>query len=608
MILFIDIGGTPANILEKKKYGLAIKNGTPKEKIVAILDPFDLSRKERTFEYNGKKIKLKIKSRNVNLNSEIEKVAVPEGLPFFGIMNVREIMNNLVKFFYPNLKTINLEEVLSKNKQIVYGILKKTKTPVRAICPSCNQFRRILLGENSMCCNVKDNEIIDSGKYIPQEGLLPVILFLCGYKTFSNDKEKSKKIKNIQKIIGFKGNPLVNYIKEEELVKLRKGDEMEETVKGFRDFTGKEALKREKIKEIITKKFKIYGFEPAETPIVEYEGFVKRNNTQDEVISDIFRLKDKGQRNLALRYEFTFQLKRLAKNKKLPYRRYQIGEVFRDEPVSSNRFRQFTQCDIDVVGSTIRDEAEVLKVFSEILEELKVKYKIEINNRKLLNEILENEKIKEKEQVIREIDKIDKLPEKEVRNNLKKLGAEKLIKIFKKPKSFFEKYSSYKEIEKLLNYCKKFNVKVKFSPSLARGLSYYSGSIFEIKLKNQKESIAGGGSYIINGIQSTGISFGLERLSSVDVKLEGIRCLVISINQDEKSIKLAQELRKQQISCFIMDKISKALDYANAMKIPYVIFVGERETKLEKFKLRDMKTGKESMLSEKELISVFKKA
>ncbi|MEM4640932.1 MAG: HisS family protein [Candidatus Pacearchaeota archaeon] len=375
-------------------------------------------------------------------------------------------------------------------------------------------------------------------------------------------------------------------------------------VKGFRDFTEEEALKREKIKEIIIKKFKTYGFEPAETPIIEYEDFAKKEQFE-ETISEIFKLKDRGKRNLALRYELTFQLKRIAKNKKLPYRRYQIGEVFRDEPVSANRFRQFTQCDIDVVGSTIRDEAEILKIFSEILEELKIDATIVINNRKLLDEILEEQGIEKqnREKVIKELDKLNKLPESEVKENLKKFNAEKLIEIVKKPKKFFEKYSAFKEIKELLKYCKIFKVKVKFLPSLARGLAYYNGNIFEIFTKKMKESIAGGGSYLIEKIQSTGISFGLERLSSLaKVQVEGVKCLIISIGQEKEAIELAQKLRKKQISCFVMDKIYKAVEYANAKKIPYVIFVGKKELEKEKFKLRDMKTGEEKLLTLNKLL------
>jgi histidyl-tRNA synthetase len=213
-----------------------------------------------------------------------------------------------------------------------------------------------------------------------------------------------------------------------------------ELVKGFNDYTGPEAIKRAKVKEIIVRTFEKYGFLPAETPIIEYEEFVKGENPKDEAVSDIYKLKDKGDRALALRYEFTFQLKRLMQNKKLPYKRYQIGEVFRDEPVSANRFRQITMCDADIIGSTIKDETEILAIAKEILEELKIDYVIYFNNRKLLNEVLEKSKIKYKSEVIKELDKLDKLTEKEVIENLKKYNAEKILKLFKQEKSFFKKY------------------------------------------------------------------------------------------------------------------------------------------------------------------------
>ena len=197
---------------------------------------------------------------------------------------------------------------------------------------------------------------------------------------------------------------------------------MTETVKGFRDYTGEEAEKRTEVKKVIEAAFEQYGFEPAETPIIEYEQFVRGENKEDEAVSDIFKLQDKGKRELALRYEFTFQLKRLMKNKKLPYKRYQIGEVFRDEPVSSNRLRQFIQCDVDVVGSTVKDEAEILALSSEIFNKLGIEPIILINNRALLNEILDDNKIKESDrlQVLREIDKYDKIGESQVKINLKK--------------------------------------------------------------------------------------------------------------------------------------------------------------------------------------------
>src|SRR3989338_5632255 len=271
---------------------------------------------------------------------------------------------------------------------------------------------------------------------------------------------------------------------------------------------------------------------------------------------------NEGEKKLALRYEFTFQLKRLAMNKKLPYKRYQIGPVFRDEPIAGNRWRQFIQCDADIVGSSIKDEAEILAIASEIFEKLGIKIKINFNNRKLLNEILDKEKIKQeqKAEVIRELDKLDKLNEKEVRENLKKYKAEKVLDIFNKKEKDFEKYASYAEIAELKKECGELGIEINFMPFLARGLSYYNGSIFEVKTEpgeikktsgflndsksegfvNMKETIAGGGSYLVNGIQSTGISFGLDRLEMLaKLKETNNKTLIISIAQDEKARELA---------------------------------------------------------------------
>ena len=165
---------------------------------------------------------------------------------------------------------------------------------------------------------------------------------------------------------------------------------IDKPIKGFCDCTGEEALKRAEIRKILVDIFERYGFEPAETPVIESEEFVRGGNKQDEAVSDIYKLRDKGKRKLALRYEFTFQLKRIAKNKKLPYKRYEIGVVFRDEPVSSNRFRQFVQCDADIVGSTIKDEAEIIALAKEVFDKLGIKVDILINSRRLLNDVLDD--------------------------------------------------------------------------------------------------------------------------------------------------------------------------------------------------------------------------
>lgn len=376
-----------------------------------------------------------------------------------------------------------------------------------------------------------------------------------------------------------------------------------EPVKGFRDFVGESAEKLSFVKKTLIENFENYSFQPAETPIIEYEEFVRGENKEDEAVSDIFKLQDKGKRKLALRYEFTFQLKRLMKNQKLPYRRYQIGPVFRDEPTKENRLRQFTQADVDIVGtssSMMRDEAEVLAMTSKILEEFGIKPIILVNNRKLLNEILDDLKIKskDKEQVLREIDKYDKISETELKKNLKKYKAEKLLSALKQGEDYFNKFPAYKEIIGLMEYCKLYGLKILFSPTIVRGLSYYNGSVFEVKARGIKETIVAGGSYMFNNIQCTGISFGLERLSSiVKLKSEKEKFLIVSLNQDKAAISLAQNLRKKGKSATIYyGKPSKALEYANAYKIEKVIFVGEKEIKRKKFKIKDMKTGKENSL------------
>ncbi|UCD20917.1 MAG: histidine--tRNA ligase [archaeon] len=392
-----------------------------------------------------------------------------------------------------------------------------------------------------------------------------------------------------------------------------------ESVKGFRDILGVEALKRIKVKEIIEKWFRLYGFSPIETPIIEYEKIVKGDNLQDEAVSNIFKLKDRGKRALALRYEFTFQLARLLKqnpNLKLPFRRYQIGSVFRDEPVAKGRYREFTQCDIDIIGdSSIKADAEVLAVVNDIFKELKIEVKIRINNKKLLDDLLTRFGISDKEKVLRELDKLDKLTRQEIEKNISSVTgnkkAKKILDFIKKDLSFFteEEFKGSDEVKELIKLCKDYGFNVEFDASLARGLSYYTGNVFEINSKQYKFSLVGGGRFddsvgrLLNKqIPAVGLSFGLDRITGIaKVDSDRVKCIVISINQDKESIKIVKELRKNNISCFIMDKISKALEYANKEKIPYVVFIGSEEIKKKKFKLRDMKTGKERFLTSKQL-------
>jgi histidyl-tRNA synthetase len=376
-------------------------------------------------------------------------------------------------------------------------------------------------------------------------------------------------------------------------------------VKGFNEFVGVEAARRAEIRKIILRNFELYGFEPTESPTVEFEEFVGKDANED-TISEIFRLEDRGKRKLALKYESTFQLKRLARNQKLPFKRYTIAQVFRDEPTGSNRFREFSQCDVDVVGSGSKDEAEVLSLAKRILDELGIESVIYFNNRRLLNEIMVDLNIEEKnrETVVRELDKLDKLPREKVAANLKKVGAEKILKVITGDLS---KYKFYGEVLELMKLCKMYGVELKFSPTLARGLNYYNGTVFEIKTSSNVGTICGGGAYMIGDVQAFGFAFGVDRLAVLsEVEGEVARVLVLSLDEDKVAIDLTKKLRDNGVSVnLLIDKaIGKGLDYANVKGTRKVVFVGKEEVKSGKFKVKDMVSGDEKLLSEKDVLKI----
>jgi len=398
---------------------------------------------------------------------------------------------------------------------------------------------------------------------------------------------------------------------------------MIETVRGFRDILPPLSIKRQKVLEVIRKYFTLYGFLPIDTPLIEYDELLKGDNENDSAVSERFRLKDRGERNLGLRYEFTVQLSRILKenpNIKLPFKRWQIGSNFRDEPTGPGRYREFIQCDADSIGDpSIQADAECLALASSILNELGIQYKILINNRKLVNEICADLGIDNVPDVLKEIDKLDKSGAIEVKINLVKyVDKEKIVRLFE----MLEKnltdlvkagYEGAKEIKELQKYCKMYSLKPEFSPSLVRGLSYYTGSVFEIKEKTGKTSntIASGGrynkkvgKYLGKEIPAVGISFGLDRIEEIaDIKVINTTVLMISIEKDQEAISLAEKLRKENIPIILQfGKISKGLEYANALALPYVLFLGADEVKAKKYKIRDMKSGKEEMVGIQDLM------
>jgi len=402
--------------------------------------------------------------------------------------------------------------------------------------------------------------------------------------------------------------------------------------KGTRDFLPEEKIKRQYIVDTLRKVFENYGFNPLETPILErYENLSAKfaAGEESDALKETFKLKDQGGRQLGLRFDLTVPMCRfIAMNPqlKMPFKRYQIGRAFRDGPIKTGRVREFWQCDVDIVGvKSMKADAEILNLVKDAFKALKLKVKMKVNNRKLLNSILDSLKIKNKDSVIVTIDKLYKIGidgvKKELKNkkvkNIKELM--KIISITGSNKEKFESLEFLKdkegldELKELSKYFKNFE----FDISLARGLSYYTGTVFEIVLDDKLLgcSIAGGGRYdkMIGGFigkneyPAVGIAFGLEPISNV-IKFKEIKSLsklfVIPIGTYKESLKIVQELRKNiNVEIDLMDRnISKNLNYANKLGIPYVLFVGSDEIKKGKYKLKDMESGKEEFLDLKGLV------
>jgi histidyl-tRNA synthetase len=235
--------------------------------------------------------------------------------------------------------------------------------------------------------------------------------------------------------------------------------------------------------------------------------------------------------------------------------------------------------------------------------------------------------MKNVKQVMRELDKLEKIGEDEVKVNLRKYASANqivtLFKLLEKDLKFYKEnaFDGADELDELIKECKSYGVKVKFRPTMVRGFAYYTGNIFELKIPGKNTIVAGGrydktvGKYLNNDIPAVGASFSIEALTGIcaeeisQLKTDIYpKALIISLEQDNESVKLAKKLRKNEISCFVsFAKIGKALDYANSQKIPFVIFLGDEEVSKNKFKLKDMISGGEKLLSEKQLINKLKK-
>ena len=399
-------------------------------------------------------------------------------------------------------------------------------------------------------------------------------------------------------------------------------------VNGFKDFLPPESIKRNEVRKIIERTFELYGFIPTETPIIEFDELIKSEslpNQEDEAITNRFKLQDKGGRNLGLRYELTFQLARIFKqnpNITLPFKRYQIGEVFRDEPILAGKFKQFTQCNIDIIGDgTIKADIECLVIISDILKRLKIDSDIDVNNRKLLKSIIESVQIRDINNVMTELIKIEKFGEDNVKVNLKKYADSNQIltmfKIFEKGLDFLveNEFEGASELKELIDGAKKQGIEIKFNPILIRDHSYYTGNVFEVKESGKSSIVAGGrydksvGKYLDKDIPAVGISIGLERITeSAKINFEGInRTLIVLVEENIETVKLAKLLRKENISCFVwFDKLEKALEYAKYYNIQNIILVNQDAIEGKKFKLKNVDSGEEKLLTIKQIIRILK--
>ena len=435
--------------------------------------------------------------------------------------------------------------------------------------------------------------------------------------------------------------------------------------KGTRDFGPGEMKKREYLFKIFKDTFSLYGFNALETPSMENinvlngkygeEGdkLIFRILDSGDFIKDVDNIESKDSNNLrkeiskkGLRYDLTVPFARYVSMNRdkitLPFKRYQIQNVWRADRPQKGRFREFYQCDVDYIGTkSIVCEAEIIDLVYSIFEKLKIQdFSVKLNNRKVLFGIVETLSLQDNfDKICIIIDKIDKIGKdkfiEELKNiDLSKSQIEKLNSVLffdgsnddkiKFLKDFLSKSSTglegINEIENLTTLSKEFT----FDINLARGLSYYTSSIFEVILDEKNiGSLCGGGRYDdlteifgYKDISGIGISFGIERIYEImkernlfpDSINKKDTVLVCSMSEKylDDSLRISSILRNNNISTDLYPdnpKLKKQLQYANNNDIPYVIIIGEDEVTSKLYTLKDMETGSQEKLGIDEIIS-----
>ena len=444
--------------------------------------------------------------------------------------------------------------------------------------------------------------------------------------------------------------------------------------RGTRDFGPSVMVKRNYIFDTIKRTFQKFGFQPIETPTIENLSVLmgKYGDEGDQLLFKILNSgdfsKDLTQQDLeegfkklthkisekGLRYDLTVPFARFVVMNRndlvMPFKRYQIQPVWRADRPQKGRYREFYQCDADVVGTdSLICEAEIVLMLQEILQNLGIKdFTIKINNRKILSGIAEVIGVKGSEVPLTvAIDKLDKIGKEKVEDELRERGfseeaIEKLQPIFEiqgADSQVFDKLKSWlkdsetglkgiEELEKVWTLVQSFgleNVNTQLDITLARGLSYYTGAIFEVKANGvQIGSISGGGRYDnltgtfgMPGLSGVGISLGVDRIFDVMEELnlfpdnQGVTTKVLLTNFDAEaekySLPILKKLRDAGINAEIYPESAKIkFDYANRKNIPYVIVVGSDEMQSGELTFKNMISGEQEKIKPEQIIEKLK--
>ena len=395
-------------------------------------------------------------------------------------------------------------------------------------------------------------------------------------------------------------------------------------LKGVTDFDPAVMTLRNRITDTLRRNFELYGYQPLDTAMLNYRDLLTyKYGEQAEIVKEIYSLSDQGARDLGLRFDLTVPFcKYIALNRslKLPFKRYEIGKVFRNGPVKAGRLREFIQCDVDVVGDGSRGiELELLELAITCYRQLGIQPQIQIGHRQILIGVLQYLGVTDNhDAIIGILDKIKKITREETLTELSKFlptnKATQLLDTVTLDLTALEKLlpdnQGIAEIKELWSNLTALNLAqyCLFTPSLARGLNVYTGVVWEVfdATGNYTSSLGGGGRYdqiITNFVGSgvaypaVGMSFGLEPITAVLTApnmANPIRMLIVPMGTIPHCHALANQLRAQGIPTMIWTakpKVGKALEYAAATQIPYTTVIGTDEVNNGSLRVKNMTTG-----------------